>query len=79
MALQVLGRPSPEACRLAPNDAPERLLGDGVRADASMVGSAYSLLLALWGLASVEAHGDDAIARAWTSLIEEAFRGPEPS
>jgi uncharacterized protein (TIGR03083 family) len=78
-ALQVLGRPSPPACRLTPTDAPERILGDGVLADASMVGSAYSLLLALWGRASVEAHGDDAIARAWTSLVEEAFRGPEAS
>ena len=79
MALQVLGRPSPAACRLAPTDAPERLLGQGDVAAASMVGSAYSLLLALWGRASAEAHGDDAIARAWTSLVEEAFRGPEPS
>jgi uncharacterized protein (TIGR03083 family) len=79
MALRVLGRPSPAACRLAPTDAPERLLGDGAIADASIAGPAYSLLLALWGRASVEVHGDHATARAWTSLVEEAFRGPDPS
>ena len=79
MALHVLGRPWPAACRLAPTDAPERLLGDGTIADASIAGPAYSLLLALWGRASVEVQGDHAIARAWTSLVEEAFRGPDPS
>ena len=79
MALQVLGRPSPAACRLAPTDAPQRLLGESAITNASIVGSAYALLLALWGRASVEVHGDEAIARAWTSLVEEAFRGPDPS
>jgi hypothetical protein len=44
-----------------------------------MAGSAYALLLALWGRGRAEVDGDDAIARAWTSLIEEAFRGPSPS
>jgi uncharacterized protein (TIGR03083 family) len=78
-ALHVLGRPSPAPCRIAPTDAPERLLGVGGLATASLAGSAYSLLLALWGRASVEVHGNDAIARAWTSLVEEAFRGPDPS
>ena len=79
MALRVLGRPSPAPCRLVPSDAPERVLGSGGAPSASMAGSAYALLLALWGRGRAEVDGDDAIARAWTSLIEEAFRGPSPS
>jgi uncharacterized protein (TIGR03083 family) len=78
-ALHVLGRSSPAPCRLAPTDAPERLLGVDGFANASIVGSAYSLLLALWGRASVEVQGDEAIARAWMALVEEAFRGPDPN
>jgi len=78
-ALRVLGRASPAPCRLVPTDAPERLLGGGALANSSIVGSAYSLLLALWGRADVEVRGDEATARAWMSLVEEAFRGPEPT
>lgn len=78
-ALKVLGRASPAPCRLVPTDASERQLGVGGFANVSITGSAYSLLLGLWGRANVEVRGDDAIARAWMSLVEEAFRGPDPS
>jgi uncharacterized protein (TIGR03083 family) len=79
MALRVLGRSSPAPCRLVPVDAAERVLGGDGAASASMSGSAYALLLALWGRGRAEVDGDDATARAWTGLVEEAFRGPPPS
>jgi uncharacterized protein (TIGR03083 family) len=77
MALHVLGRPAPAPCRLTPSDAPPRVLGEGAAAIASLSGSAYLLLLALWGRGDAAIDGDVAVARAWTSLVEEAFRGPD--
>jgi uncharacterized protein (TIGR03083 family) len=76
MALKVLARPAPPMCTLAPFDAPEGNLGSGSVSAASIRGSAQSVLLALWGRARIEVDGDEAVARAWTDLVEEAFRGP---
>jgi uncharacterized protein (TIGR03083 family) len=76
MALQVLARTAPPPCRLLPIDAPERLLGDSTPPRASISGTASSILLALWGRATLPVDGDEATGRAWTGLVEEAFRGP---
>lgn len=76
MALSVLARNAPAPCMLSPDDAPERMLGEGAEPAALLRGSAHSLLLALWGRGTVEVEGDENAARAWTGLIEEAFRGP---
>jgi uncharacterized protein (TIGR03083 family) len=76
MALKVLARSAPPMCTVAPVDAPERTLGHGSTSAASIRGTAQLVLLALWGRARVEIDGDEAVAHAWTDLVEEAFRGP---
>jgi uncharacterized protein (TIGR03083 family) len=76
LALQVLQRPAPPACRVAPTDAGPRLLGASEPTRATITGSSETLLLALWGRVTPRVEGDASIAGAWTGLVEAAFGGP---